>query len=192
MARSSSFRSLAALYLRAGNLTFGGGDVITATLQRELVHVRGWLTMDQYGLAQSLAKITPGTGNLAFTAGRSGPGPNGIYLVSVGYLVAGIPGACVAWLAMITPAFLAIPLVRLVGARADNPRLLGAIHASTAASAGLVLAANVPMARDALTNGSLVAIAIVSFGVFSLTRIDSVWVILVAALLGLLGATLIH
>jgi len=68
MARSSSFRSLAALYLRAGNLTFGGGDVITATLQRELVHTRGWLTMDQYGLAQSLAKITPGTGSLAFCA----------------------------------------------------------------------------------------------------------------------------
>jgi chromate transport protein ChrA len=63
-----SLRALGALYLRAGNLTFGGGDVITATLQRELVHVRGWLTMDQYGLAQSLAKITPGTGSLAFCA----------------------------------------------------------------------------------------------------------------------------
>jgi chromate transporter len=61
-------RALGALYLRAGNLTFGGGDVITAILQRELVHVRGWLTMDQYGLAQSLAKITPGTGSLAFCA----------------------------------------------------------------------------------------------------------------------------
>jgi chromate transporter len=60
--------ALGAIYLRAGNLTFGGGDVITAILQRELVHVRRWLTMDQYGLAQSLAKITPGTGSLAFTA----------------------------------------------------------------------------------------------------------------------------
>jgi len=28
----------------------------------------GWLTLDQYGLAQSLAKITPGTGILAFCA----------------------------------------------------------------------------------------------------------------------------
>jgi chromate transporter len=63
-----SLRALGALYLRVGNLTFGGGDVITATLQRELVHTRGWLTMDQYGLAQSLAKITPGTGSLAFCA----------------------------------------------------------------------------------------------------------------------------
>lgn len=60
--------ALGALYLRAGNLTFGGGDVITAILQRELVHVRGWLTPDQYGLAQSLGKITPGTGSLAFSA----------------------------------------------------------------------------------------------------------------------------
>jgi chromate transporter len=130
--------------------------------------------------------------NLAFTAGRSGPGPNGIYLVSVGYLVAGLPGACVGWLAMITPAFLAIPMVRLVGARVDNPRLLGAIRASTAASAGLVLAANVPMARDALTSGGYAVIAVASFAVFSFTRIDSVWVILAAALLGLGGAAIVH
>ena len=64
----AALRTLATLYLKAGNLTFGGGDVITATLQRELVHRRRWLTMDQYGLAQSLAKITPGTGSLAFCA----------------------------------------------------------------------------------------------------------------------------
>jgi len=55
-----------------------------------------------------------------------------------------------------------------------------------------VLAANVPMARDGLTSGSLAAIAVVSFGVFSFTRIDSVWVILIAATLGLLGAAFIH
>ena len=168
---------LYALLLKAMATTFSG----TATLpvvRQDFVVRRGLLTDRDL--------------NLAFTAGRSGPGPNGVYLVSVGYLVAGMPGACVGWLAMITPAFLAIPLVRLVGARVDNPRLLGAIRASTAASAGLVLAANVPMARDALTNGVLAAIAVVSFGVFSFTRIDSVWVILVAALLGLLGATIIH
>jgi chromate transporter len=130
--------------------------------------------------------------NLAFTAGRSGPGPNAVYLVSVGYMVAGVPGACVGWLAMITPAFLVIPLVRLVGAHVDNPRLLGAIRASTAASAGLLLAANIPMARDALTGGVLVAIAVASFAVFSFTRIDSVWVVLASAAVGLAGAAFIH
>ena len=28
--------------------------------------------------------------NLAVTAGRSGPGPNGLYVVSVGYLIGGL------------------------------------------------------------------------------------------------------
>ena len=64
----NELRSLAVVFLRAGNLTFGGGDAITALLQRELVHRREWLTRDQYGLAQSLAKVTPGTAILAFCA----------------------------------------------------------------------------------------------------------------------------
>ena len=165
------------LLLKATLTTFSG----TATLpvvRQDLVVRHGLLTDRDL--------------SLAFTAGRSGPGPNGIYLVSVGYLVAGVPGACAAWLAMITPAFLVIPLVRLVGARADRPRLLGAIRGSLAASAGLMIAAMLPIARGALTDGFLVAVAVASFAVFSFTRIDSVWVILAAALAGLLGATVIH
>ena len=39
----NELRSLAVVFLRAGNLTFGGGDAITALLQRELVHRREWL-----------------------------------------------------------------------------------------------------------------------------------------------------
>lgn len=78
---------------------------------------------------------------------------------------------------MVTPAFLVIPLVHFVGARADSPRLRSAIRASTAASAGLLAAATIPLAREALTDGWLVTIAAASFAVFSFTRIDSVWVI---------------
>lgn len=128
--------------------------------------------------------------NIAVTAGRSGPGPNGLYVVSVGYLVAGMPGACVGWLAMVTPAFLVIPLVQFLGTRANRPRLKSAIRASTAASAGLLLAATLPLAREALSDGLLITIAAASFAVFSFTRIDSVWVIVTSALTGLLSATL--
>jgi chromate transporter len=128
--------------------------------------------------------------NVAVTAGRSGPGPNGLYVVSVGYLVAGLPGAVAGWLAMVTPAFLVIPLVRFVGARVEQPRLRSAIRASTVASAGLLLAATLPLARGAMASAVPAAIAVASFAVFSFTRIDSVWVILAAALIGLLTATL--
>lgn len=128
--------------------------------------------------------------NVAVTAGRSGPGPNGLYVVSVGYLVAGLPGACVGWAAMVTPAFLVIPLVQFVGARAGRPRVRSAIRASTAASAGLLLAATLPLASEALSDGFLITIAVTSFAVFSFTKIDSFWVILISALAGLLSVML--
>ena len=128
--------------------------------------------------------------NIAVTAGRSGPGPNGLYVVSAGYLVAGVPGACVGWLAMVTPAFLVIPLVYFVGFRANRPRIRSAIRASTAASAGLLVAATLPLAREALSDGFLVAIATASFVLFSFTTIESAWVILASALAGLMSAML--
>ena len=129
--------------------------------------------------------------NLAVTAGRSGPGPNGLYVVSVGYLVGGLPGAAAGWLAMITPAFLVVPLVRFVGARADRPRLRSAIRASMTAGAGLLLAATLPLARGALTDGVLVAVATGSFLLFAFTRLDSVWVVLAAAGVGLVHAAMV-
>jgi chromate transporter len=161
------------LLLKATATAFSGLSSIPV-LREDLVVRRGLLTDQQL--------------NVAVTAGRTGPGPNGLYVVSVGYLVAGVPGACAGWLAMVTPAFLVIPLVRVLGARADRPRLRSAIRASTLASAGLLLAATLPLARSALTDGPLVLIAAASFGVFAFTRIDPVWVVLAAAAVGLVRA----
>jgi len=161
------------LLLKATATAFSGLSSIPV-LREDLVVRHGLLTDPQL--------------NLAVTAGRTGPGPNGLYVVSVGYLIAGVPGACAGWLAMVTPAFLVIPLVRFLGARADRPRLRSAIRASTIASAGLLLAATLPLAGGALTDGWLIVIAAASFAVFAFTRIDSVWVVLAAALVGLARA----
>lgn len=129
--------------------------------------------------------------NLAVTAGRSGPGPNGLYVVSVGYLVGGLPGAAAGWLAMVTPTFLVVPLVRFVGARADRPRLRSAIRASMTGGAGLLLAATLPLARGALTDGVLIGVAAGSFLLFAFTRLESVWVIVAAAAAGVVHAVVV-
>jgi hypothetical protein len=75
--------------------------------------------------------------NMAVVAGRTGPGPYGLYLVCVGYLAGGVPGACMGFLALITPAFLVIPLMRWLGQRADIPRVRSAIRGLMLASSGL-------------------------------------------------------
>jgi chromate transporter len=128
--------------------------------------------------------------NAAVAAGRTAPGPNGLYVVSVGYFVAGIPGGCAGLLAVVTPAFLIIPMLQFLGRRAEQPAVKSAIRAVTLAAAGLVVTTTVPLARDALTGWLPIAIALAAFLFLVLTKRATVWVILAAALAGLAGALL--
>jgi chromate transporter len=89
------------------------------------------------------------------------------------------------FLALVTPAFLVIPLIRWIGARADIPRVRSAIRGLLLASAGLLVSSSVPLTRDAYTGVFSAALMAASFAALTFTRIDSAWVILVAAAAGL-------
>ena len=129
--------------------------------------------------------------NTDVVAGRTGPGPFGLYIVCVGYSVAGTPGAIAAFFALITPAFLVLPMMYWLGKRADSPRIRDAIRGLLLGSAGLLLAASVPLARDAITGPLTLAVVIGSFLILSFTKLDSAWLMLGAATVGL-AAKLIH
>ncbi len=119
--------------------------------------------------------------NEAVVITRSTPGPVGLYIVSVGYFVAGVPGAIAGWLAMITPALLIIPLIHFVGRRMENPRVRSILQTVVIASAGLLVAAAIPLGREALTDPVNWAIAAMSFGLLLATKLDTLWIILGAA-----------
>ena len=121
----------------------------------------------------------------AVVSGRVGPGPNGLYVVSVGYFAGGIAGAIAGFLAMITPAFLILPLMYWIGARAGTPRVRSAIRAVILAAAGLLLSASLPIARDAITGTISLVIVAASFVLLAFTRVDSAWVMAGAAAVGL-------
>ena len=86
----------------------------------------------------------------AVAAGRCS-GPHGLYVVSVGYFVAGLPGAIVGCLAVMAPGFLFIPMLKYLGERAERPAVKSAIQCVTLAAAGLIVTAMMPLAKDALT-----------------------------------------
>jgi chromate transporter len=122
--------------------------------------------------------------NTAVVTGRTGPGPNGLYVVSVGYFVDGLPGAMAGLLALVTPAFLIIPMMRWVGDYAKIPRIRSAIRAVVLASAGLLIASSIPLAQDAATGPMAVAIILGSCVVLTCTNLESWWVMMAAAVLG--------
>jgi chromate transporter len=146
------------------------------------------LPMVRHDLVEHHRVLTDRQLNATVAAGRAAPGPNGLYMVSVGYFVAGVPGAAAGTLALMTPAFLIIPMLRYLGARAERPRVRSAIQAIMLAAAGLMLSSTVPLARDAVTGPVAVAIAMGTFLFLVFTERATLWVIAGSALAGLLSA----
>src|SRR4029079_9983084 len=88
------------LLLKAVSTSFSGVASLPG-VRNDFVVKRHWLTDRQL--------------NTAIVAGQTGPGPNGLYLVSVGYFAAGLPGAAAGLVALITPSFVIIPLMSWIG-----------------------------------------------------------------------------
>ena len=86
----------------------------------------------------------------AVVIGRSAPGPVGAYVVAIGYFADGWLGAVAAWLAMVTPALLVIPLLTLLRRFLHLPRVRAAVDAVVIASAVLLLTSAVRMAMDSV------------------------------------------
>jgi chromate transporter len=86
----------------------------------------------------------------AVVIGRATPGPMGAYVVAVGYLAAGWPGAIAGWLAMVTPAFVAIPLLVAVQRWLHLPRMRAVVDAVVVASVTLLVAAGLRLVADGL------------------------------------------
>jgi chromate transporter len=78
-----------------------------------------------------------------------------------------------------------------LGGKADQPRVKNVIQSVVAASAGLILATALPLARDAVLGTLTLAIALGSFALLVVTRrIDTFWVVLASAGLALVGDSL--
>lgn len=163
------------LLLLKGTITAFAGLASLPVIQESLVNHYGVLTNEQL--------------NEAVVITRSSPGPVGLYVVSVGYFAAGLPGAIAGWLAMITPALLIISMVHFVGRRMEHPRVRSVLQTVVIASAGLLLAAAIPLARDGLTGPVTWVTAVVCFVLLLTTKIDTLWMILGAALVSLTASS---
>jgi chromate transporter len=128
--------------------------------------------------------------NIAVVVTRTTPGPAGLYIVSVGYFVDGFAGAIAGWAAMATPAFLILPLIGYAGHRADHPRIQNAIQAVVIASAGFALgSSDSHSTRGCYRPTNLLGIVIAGTALLLTRRVESLWIIMAAAVLYLGAAS---
>jgi chromate transporter len=160
-------------FLKIGSVLFGSGYVLLAFLRSDFVLRLHWLTEKQLLDAVAVGQITPGP---VFTTATF-----------IGYLVGGIKGAIVATVGIFLPGFILvassgplIPKIRrspLAGAALDGV-IVGAL-----ALMGVV---TWQLGRAALVDPLTIAIACVSAILLFIFRINTVWLLLVAAVVGVI------
>jgi chromate transporter len=173
-----TLRQLTGVFLRVGNTTFGGGVPTIAALQRELVERHGWLSQEDYALAFSLARVTPGTNVIAFCA-------------ATGARILGLRGALAATLSETGPsAVLALLMTQGYETWRGNAWVMAGVAGTIAAVAGMMWASVWSILKPHLKDrGSALRGLVITLGAFAAVwkvGLSPVSVIGLAAVVGLL------
>ena len=165
-------------FLKIGSVLYGSGYVLLAFLQGDLVP--RWLTAKELLDATSAGQVTPGplfttATFIGFLLGYRSGGPVGGWL-----------GALAGTVGIFLPSFLFIALGGALFPRLRKSPLVGSfLDGVNVAALALIAAAAWSLGREALVNTPTFAIAIVSGLLLFRYRLNSAWLVLGGAAIGL-------
>jgi len=161
-------------FLKIGSVLYGSGYVLLAFLQQDLVEQAQWLTSQQLLDAVAIGQFTPGP---VFTTATF-----------VGYLLAGNTGAIAATIGIFLPAFVLVGVISpWVPRLRCSPWAGGFLDGVNAASLGLMAVVTWELGRAALVDWLTGVLAILSFLVLLRFKVNSVWLVVVGGLVGVLA-----
>lgn len=164
-------------FLKVGAVLFGSGYVLLAFLRADLVERWHWLTESQLLDAIAVGQFTPGP---VFTTATF-----------IGYLLSGPTGALVATLGIFLPAFIFVALSAPLIPRLRASPLAGAfLDGVNVASLALMAVVTWQLERTALTDWLTIALALGAATLLIRWRINSAWLVLGGAGIGLLASLL--
>ena len=172
---SSSFGlwPLFLIFLKIGSIVFGSGYILLAFLQTDLVTRLHWITNSQLLVAIAVGQVTPGP---VFTTATF-----------IGYLLGGPAGALVATVGIFLPGFVLVaisgPLIpRIRSSPVAGAFLDGVIVASLALMAFVTYQLGVSALIDIVTVGLM----LVSLVLLIRFHVNSAWLVLLGAAVGVL------
>ncbi len=171
--------SLFLVFLKAGAVVFGSGYVLLAFLRADLVVHRAWLTDSQLVDAIAIGQVTPGP---VFTTATF-----------IGYILGGFRGAAVATIGIFLPAFLLVAASGPLVPRIRESRIASTfLDGVNAASLALMVAVTWQLGRASITDILTSILAAGSLIVLLRFRINSLWLLLAGAALGVMSHGLLH
>ena len=165
-------------FCQIGLFSIGGGYASLPLIQAQVVETHAWLTMNEFADIVTISQMTPGP--IAINAARF-----------VGTRIAGLPGAIVATLGSVFPSFVIVIVFAVLYRRYHTLKLVqGVLGSLQPAVVGLIASAGVSIVNHALLAyyGSLdsiaLAIMIGCLAVLRIFRINQIYVILGAGVVG--------
>jgi chromate transporter len=172
-AATAGLASIFLVFLKLGVVVFGSGYVLLAFLKADLVDRLHWVTA-----AQLLDAVT---------AGQLTPGPVFATATFLGYLVRGWAGAGLATAGIFLPSFLMAGLVGALAGRIRQSKLAGAfLDGVNAAAIALMASVAIVLGRATLLDAWTWALGLASIVLLVRFKLNSTWLILAGAALGIL------
>ena len=159
-------------FLKVGSVLFGSGYVLLAFLRAELVERLGWMTETQLLDAVAVGQVTPGP---VFTTATF-----------VGFVLGGHAGALTATLGIFLPAFFFVAVSGPLVPRMRRSAVMGALlDGVNAASLALMAVVTWLLGRSAVHDALTAAIAVAAAVLLLRYRVNSSWLVVGGALVGL-------
>lgn len=172
-----SLMTLFLTFLKIGAVLYGSGYVLLAFLRADFVERLGWLTDQQLLDAIAIGQLTPGP---VFTTATF-----------VGYLVGGLPGALLSTVAIFLPSFVFVALSNPLIPRLRRwPWTAGLLDGVNAAALGLMAAVTWQLGWGAIVDPLTAAVALLSLLALLRLGLNSTWLVLGGALVGLVARLL--
>lgn len=166
--------SLLGIFSEMSLLAVGGGNSVLPEMQRQVVNIHHWMSNADFAAL--------------FAVAQASPGPNMLIATLVGWRVAGFAGAATATVGMIVPSSLLSFTVGNLWARFRDRAWRKRVQAGISpVTAGLVLAAAVLLSEATSHGPRDVAVTLAVAAGATLTRLNPLWFLGGAALLGALG-----
>jgi chromate transporter len=161
-------------FLMLSMLAIGGALATAPEMHRYMVDERHWLTDLQFTDSVALA--------------QAAPGPNLLFVVVVGFNIAGLAGAAVALAGMLIPSTaFALAASRFAARHRDSRGVRAFVAGMAPITLGLLLATGWILIEPQRRNLGAVALALITVVAIWRTKLSPVWMIAVGAAAGALG-----
>ena len=161
-------------FLKIGAFSFGGGYAMLPLIKKEIIVVRGWLSVKEFIDILAVVEMTPGP--IAINSATF-----------LGYRVAGVLGSIVATMGVILPSFIIILIIaHFLEKFKESEYVDWGFKGIRPVVLGLIIAASLTVTKDAFIDFKSVGIGVALFYLISFKKLHPIFAIVLVGIAGVI------